>query len=597
MTPVVATWLALISGALAQDTAPQMNTQLFRPALSSTDTLWTEGTATAPDGYATGRAFIHYANRPFRLRTGDSTEVVVQDVAELDLAGAYSFKGLRLGAHVPIYAWTSSPMTQDQAGLGDIMLDLQGRIVDGTEAPVGVALAGRLILPTASVAAALGARSTGWELAAIVDRQFGDVHVATNVGTRGVPRETFEHITWDDQLFLRTGAGWGFTERAGLSAELGAQTNWSSGDNPAGTAAELLGGGWLDLSDSVVFRGGVSAGLGRAPGTPTARVLAGLSWEPDMYPDRDLDGVTDRDDWCPAETEDSDGFDDWDGCPDPQTTVVLQLTDPDGQPVPGVDVVLEGPETHELDSATGTVVTLHPGTYTASATAPGFEPWREELVIGTEEAGRVIERPMVARMGTLKVWAVDADGQAVNDATFTVSGSDPWPTDGVSVDVRAGEHALVISAPGFTAQAVSLHVDHGQGREYSAVLHGESVASDVRMTTDRIEIDEQVFFALNKATIQPTSYGLLDQVATAILAHPEVSRVRIEGHTDDQGPSRYNEKLSQQRADAVRTYLMSKGIDPSRLRSVGYGASRPLKAGDTDAAHEANRRVEFHLES
>jgi len=594
MTPVFASWLALVAGALAQEPAPQMNTQLFRPAIGSTSTLWTETSAAAPDGYASGRAFLQYANRPFRLRVGDDTEVVVQDVAELDLAGAFHYKGLRLGAHVPVYAWTASPVTDDQAGLGDILLDLQGRVIDGEQAPVGVALAGRLILPTGSVAAPLGARSTGWELAGIVDKQIGDVVVATNVGTRGVPRATYEHVVWDDQLFLRAGAGWNMVERAGLSAELGAQTNWSSGENPAGTAAELMGGGWFDVTDSVVLRGGVSAGLGRAPGTPAARVLAGVSWEPDTHPDQDLDGVVDRDDWCELQAEDVDGFDDWDGCPDPQTTVVVQLTDPDGAPVPHVEVVFDGPETHELGSGDGQVLTLHPGTYTATATAPGFEPWREELVIG-DEAGRVIERPMVARMGSLRVWAVDDAGGPV-DASFTVSGSEPWPADGQRVDVPAGEHALVISAPGYTAQAVSLHVDHGQGREYSAVLTDDA-PSDVRLTSDRIEIDEQVYFDLNKATIKASSHGLLDEVAAAILANPEISRVRIEGHTDDQGPSRFNEKLSQQRADAVRAYLERRGVDPSRLRSVGYGSSRPLRNGDSDAAHEANRRVEFHLES
>jgi outer membrane protein OmpA-like peptidoglycan-associated protein len=586
--------LALVGAAQAQAPVPQLNTQVFRPAIGSTSGLWTEDTHVEPDGYAHARAFVQYAHRPFRLRVGDDTQVVVQDVAELDLAGAYTFRGLRLGAHVPVYGWTSSPLTRDQAGLGDLMLDLQGRVVDGAAAPVGVALAGRLILPTASVAAPLGNRSTGWELAAIVDRRFGDLHLSTNVGTRGVPRAVFEHIVWDDQLFVRTGAGYHLTPSAGLSAELGAQTNWSSGDNPAGTAAELMGGGWYGIAESVTLRGGASVGLGRAPGTPVARLLLGASWEPDRYPDRDLDGIVDRDDWCPDEPEDEDGFDDWDGCVDAPTTIVLDVTDPDGAPIDGLVVRLQGPEDHELTGG-DKVLTLHPGTYTVHASADGYLPLTEELVVG-EQAGQTLQRPLVAKLGTLRLWTVDTDGNPV-EGYYTVSGGDPWPADGREVTVPAGEHALVIAAEGYTAQAVSLHVEHGQGREYSAVLVGEGASRPVRMTSDRIEIDEQVFFALNKATIQPASYGLLDAVASTILAHPEVSRVRIEGHTDDQGPASYNTKLSQQRADAVRAYLVSKGVDPTRLRSVGFGSSRPLKPGDDESAHEANRRVEFHLES
>lgn len=587
--------LALVGAASAQEPVPQLNSQVFRPAIGSTSTLWTEDTHAAPDGYAAARAFLQYANRPFRLHTSEGTEVIVGDVAELDLAGAYYFKGLRLGAHVPIYGYTSSPLTQDQAGLGDITLDLQGRLVDGSEAPVGVALAGRMILPTASVAAPLGNRSTGWELAGIVDRRVGDVLLTANLGTRGVPRATYEHIVWDDQFFVRAGAGWHVTETAGLSGELGAQTNWSSRDNPAGTAAELLGGGWLGVADSLVLRGGASVGLGRAPGTPVARILLGASFEPDMYPDRDLDGIVDRDDWCPDTPEDVDGFDDWDGCVDAPTTVVLELTDPDGQPVEGLTVVLDGPERHEIEPGQR-VVTLHPGTYTLQASADGYVPIHEQVIVDTQ-GGRTIARPMVARQGTLRLWAVDAQGNPV-EGYFTVSGSDPWPADGREVEVAAGEHALVIAADGFAAQAVSLHVDHGQGREYSAVLQGEAAPrQQVRMTSDRIVIDEKVHFALNQATIEPASYGLLDQVAAAILAHPEVSRVRIEGHTDGQGSTTYNAKLSQQRADAVRSYLARKGVDPARLRSVGFGSERPLRPGDSDAAHEANRRVEFHLES
>jgi len=73
--------------------------------------------------------------------------------------------------------------------------------------------------------------------------------------------------------------------------------------------------------------------------------------------------------------------------------------------------------------------------------------------------------------------------------------------------------------------------------------------------------------------------------------------VRIEGHTDDQGPTHVNQRLSQERADAVRSYLIGKGVSPARLRSVGFGPTRPLQPGESDTARAANRRVEFHLES
>ena len=87
---------------------------------------------------------------------------------------------------------------------------------------------------------------------------------------------------------------------------------------------------------------------------------------------------------------------------------------------------------------------------------------------------------------------------------------------------------------------------------------------------------------------------MLDQVALVIKGHTEF-RIRIEGHTDSQGKADHNLKLSQERADSVRTYLIKKAIAPERLISVGYGSSVPIADNKTAAGREANRRVEFHI--
>ncbi len=594
--------IGLIAVAIAQD-APatvsdlQINGQLLRPAIGSSHTLWAEDTQTAPDGYVAGRTFFHYANRPLRVQGPDGTQVLVQDVAEIDLSGAVYYQGLRLGLQVPVFAWTSSPFAADQPGIGDVTLDLQGRLLDRDEAPVGLALAGRMLLPTSSVEAPLGAASTGWELAAIVDKPIGPVTLVGNVGTRGVPRQTWNEMVWDDQFFLRAGAGWALSDTYGLSGELGAQTNWSSGDNPAGTAAELLGGGWYGLSDELVLRGGASVGLGHAPGTPVARLLLGIGWQPDPYPDQDLDGIVDRDDWCPLEPEDIDGFEDSDGCLDKVTAVAVEVLDADGQPVPGAVVSLDGPEHHRLEGAVG-ALSAHPGDYVLRIEAPGYTAWEEDLSL-RQGGNQLLGRTLVAELGTVRVWAVDEQGRPL-DAVVQVSGGDPWPADGSAIEVPPGEHALIITAPGRDAQTVSLYVEAGGVREYSTVVRGVPVAepkTQARLGSDRIEIDEQVHFDLNKATIRSESHGLLNQVASILLEHPEISRVRIEGHTDDQGPDRFNQRLSEERAEAVRSYLIQKGVAPQRLRSVGFGPTRPLRDQDSDEARAANRRVEFHLEA
>jgi OmpA-OmpF porin, OOP family len=109
----------------------------------------------------------------------------------------------------------------------------------------------------------------------------------------------------------------------------------------------------------------------------------------------------------------------------------------------------------------------------------------------------------------------------------------------------------------------------------------------------KIEIKEKVFFDTAKSTIQQRSYPLLDDVAAVMKAHPEVRRVVVEGHTDNTGAAAFNRKLSQARADAVRQYLVQKGVEADRLEAKGFGPDRPAQSNKTKAGREANRRVEF----
>src|SRR4029077_16627724 len=97
----------------------------------------------------------------------------------------------------------------------------------------------------------------------------------------------------------------------------------------------------------------------------------------------------------------------------------------------------------------------------------------------------------------------------------------------------------------------------------------------VTVRADRIEIKQQIRLAPNKATILKPSFGLLNQVASALRDSPQI-KIRIEGHTDNTGVKSKNQKLSQARADAVMAYLVDHGIDADRLSAVGFGSSHPL---------------------
>jgi OOP family OmpA-OmpF porin len=104
---------------------------------------------------------------------------------------------------------------------------------------------------------------------------------------------------------------------------------------------------------------------------------------------------------------------------------------------------------------------------------------------------------------------------------------------------------------------------------------------------------EGVNFETNKATLLPTATEILDRVATTLVANPEV-RVEVAGYTDSQGAAAYNQRLSQSRAESVRTYLMSKGVNENQLVARGFGEENPIAANTTAEGRAQNRRVELH---
>jgi outer membrane protein OmpA-like peptidoglycan-associated protein len=118
----------------------------------------------------------------------------------------------------------------------------------------------------------------------------------------------------------------------------------------------------------------------------------------------------------------------------------------------------------------------------------------------------------------------------------------------------------------------------------------------VNLNADRIVLSETVLFETNSAAIQADSFPLVEEIALFLEKHPELAKVRIEGHTDSDGDDASNQALSEQRAKALVQALISRGVSPTRLVSVGFGESRPVQQGDSPAAKAANRRVDLFVE-
>ena len=114
---------------------------------------------------------------------------------------------------------------------------------------------------------------------------------------------------------------------------------------------------------------------------------------------------------------------------------------------------------------------------------------------------------------------------------------------------------------------------------------------------DQLEILEKVYFKKGSAKLQKRSWALLDNVAAVLIAHPEIKKIRVEGHSDKSGSLKYNMILSKKRANTVVRYLVGRGqVSRSRLVAKGFGPKRPLvKNAKSKEEAALNRRVEFHI--
>jgi outer membrane protein OmpA-like peptidoglycan-associated protein len=101
-----------------------------------------------------------------------------------------------------------------------------------------------------------------------------------------------------------------------------------------------------------------------------------------------------------------------------------------------------------------------------------------------------------------------------------------------------------------------------------------------------------VLFDTGQATLKPGASLALNRLATFLSANPQ-TRILIEGHTDSRGSDEYNEVLSERRAKAVATELMSRGISPDQVQTLGRGKSYPVASNDTPEGRQRNRRVEI----
>lgn len=265
--------------------------------------------------------------------------------------------------------------------------------------------------------------------------------------------------------------------------------------------------------------------------SPKARCAPTPEVAPPRDDDPDRDGIVGKADECPQVAEDRDGFNDADGCPEPDN-------DADGIADTADQCPMDPEDIDSFEDADG---------------CPDVDNDKDGL------SDKIDQCPMQAE---------DMDGFADDDGCPDCDND----KDGVPECPEAKDKCpLEAGEP-----------SDGCPKKYTMIV----------VTDKKIELKQTIFFATRKATIRPVSFPLLDEVAQAMADYPKIA-VSIEGHTDSQGPDAFNLKLSRNRAAAVRKYLMDKGVAAERMTAQGYGETMPLADNRTEAGRAQNRRVDF----
>ncbi len=187
----------------------------------------------------------------------------------------------------------------------------------------------------------------------------------------------------------------------------------------------------------------------------------------------------------------------------------------------------------------------------------------------------------------------DEEGNPIPGAKVTFKEGPDFCAPKDSVDANApqsvgpGTYQVFVEAEGYMLQQQEITVAAGEPIVLAAALP----ATAITIGKDKIATEE-IHFDTGTATLKSTANAPLDELAAAMLAY-EIFPIKIEGHTDNVGNPATNLTLSQARSDAVKAYLVSKGINPDWLIAEGFGDTLPISSNNTEAGRSDNRRVDF----
>ena len=175
-------------------------------------------------------------------------------------------------------------------------------------------------------------------------------------------------------------------------------------------------------------------------------------------------------------------------------------------------------------------------------------------------------------------------------------GKNPPPQNpGPVVDTAAENQRMRDSIA--AAQAEAERQAAAERERIARQREADSIAALGRASEEvRATLAAMIHFDLDKSNIRSDDMGALDQKVAILQANPEL-KIRIGGHCDERGSDEYNLALGNRRAQAAKQYLVSHGIDASRIETQSWGEEKPLVDGHDESAWSQNRRDEFEVTS
>ncbi|HEX5745917.1 MAG TPA: OmpA family protein [Archangium sp.] len=523
----------------------------------------------------------HYAHRPLMLFRQGKPEEAVSGRGTMHVSAAYALMNwLQVGVQLPVVLLQNlGPGAPDPDAPKSFLLGTPtvgvrlGLLTQDAQGGFDVAVGGDVGLNVGNEAAYARDDGLRYLPRVMVGRRFGAFRTALDAGVMIRPggRITDAGSEIQDQLGneLRIGAALVSTGRR-MRWEVNVRGMVALSKQPS--SVELMPGVRYLVNPSLEVFALAGVGVGKTPGTPLFRVLAGGSFGnvmprrgpgessvrcelglsvsaeecPDM--DSDKDGVLNISDMCPTEQ----GTPDRKGCP------------PRDSDSDGIEDTLDGCPAEPGPAA-------NQGCPVPDDDGDGFKNDDDSC---PSEPGPDRGCPVRDR---------DKDN-IPNDDDACPDEPGPIERKGCPEDDSDKD-----SVPNRVDSCVN---QPGPESNLGCPEHETPLVS---ITARQLELRGKVYFEASQARIQQRSFSVLDWVARVMSEHPELPRVVVGAHTDDRGLGDENQRLSQRRAEEVRRYLIGKGVAAERLDARGYGSDRPIDSNATSVGRENNRRVDFFI--